>query len=73
MFSLKKDSTNACSPWPRFAIFEEYFAGFFSGGCSSGGAAYGETLDKPPFDKEGVNVVELFERLEVKLCWLRAS
>lgn len=73
MFSLKKDSTRACSPWPRFTTLEEYFSGFFSGGCSSGGAPYREAPERVPFDKEGANVAELFDWLEVKLCWLRAS
>ena len=68
MFSLKKDSTRACSPCPRFAMLGEYFSGFFSGGCSSGGAPYGEAPERLPFDWEGVNVVELFDRLEAKLC-----
>ena len=73
MFSLKKDSTRACSPWPRFATLEEYFSGFFSGGCSSGGGPYGELAERLPLDVEGFKVLELFDRLEVKLCWLRAS
>lgn len=68
MFSLKKDSTRACSPCPRFAMLEEYFSGFFSGGCSSGAAPYGEAPERLPFDREGVNVVELFDKLEAKLC-----
>ena len=65
MFSLKKDSTRACSPWPRFAMLEEYISGSFSGGCSSGAAPYGELPKRLPFDGEGVNEVELFDRLEV--------
>lgn len=61
MFSLKKDSTRACKPWPRFIMLEEYISGFFSGGSSSGGAPYREPPERLPFDKEGVNVVELFD------------
>ena len=68
MFSLKKDSTRACNPWPRLTMLEEYFPGSFSGGCSSGGATYREPAERLPFDKEGVNAFETFDWFEVKLC-----
>ena len=64
MFSLKKDSTKACSPWPRFTTFEEYLSGSFSGGCSSRGAVYCDPPERLLFDREGDSEVELFDWLD---------
>ena len=64
MFSLKKDSTKACSPWPRFTTLEEYLSGSFSGGCSSVWAVYSDPPERLLFDREGDKEVELFDWLD---------